>query len=1568
MADIVEEFNNILSSNRVNDLSANKLARAATAIELADKDVQPDDVASIWSANKQTIKERLQSGTPYKQIENEIKEGFLAKRVKEAQDTILEAAKSADPETRSLVVQNIRGFEQFVADSAEEVNTLLDTSSVAPLALAAPNATEIKQQYEANKAFALELASSQFEDQGIVGDAVDVVSYLVPDSRKDYIDLAGKLGFSNDVELTRWFLSQTPEEQRLILPQLVEKINEAFDGNKFKTIAAVERLFDKDVELWSAIDTVFDAVDVADIGLAFKGVKALSLAKSLRGRGTLIRKSDIIDQAAEVGNYEKAADLNVAAATKPEAAQFAGRKVEDAMYEFDPTADTLGPLGLRTNSIADKVVLKDVARNSAEQAFVNEVRKTEALKEIDVLTRTIDKFESNSSAIDVAIKAAREAAKKNTNNKEALKAIADLAKKKRNIDKSIDVLKKRLGEREKFVKRHSVLRNKDEAVEAVAKQNEAVVDNAKASIEKTAEALRKSEKGEKVAQKLKDNPEKYGINPHIAEELYRRVVSGVEEAANVVKKNVAGIVSENRARVREATIRKLNAALANEQNAAMSVKYVGDTKDGTGFIVEVKTNKGVKKKRYSYVQNRAGTFDGILEKANEPVLRGFWKDLLTPETLFNIVDKNLVEDFTFIENQVAIVKKALRNSFMDTLRGLSRSEREAVISLIKQGDAEGKVYKASDLFAGNVATDIGRRAFNEKEVEAYYKMRFLLDELHTLYDESIARELVQKGYARYSFEGEDYIFAARLERKPDDLTADAMVMVPGEKPRFIPAVAANKLVEKGYKWRKMIEPIWLSKKQKNVKYALIPDSVEGERITSGVLKYREGYAPRVYKPEYVYIKEIVDGRAVTRYIAKTPEEADKFLKLPENANKEWLKVRDGDLTPEERLVHAAEQLGGFARKTRAMEPPKLIDKDMELTEAEALPVVDSIQLYTNVLSKHIALGEYRANQLNKWAATVEELAKRQNKAGILDRESIFSDSPMIDLDAGHKELMLALHKYIRVQSGMGTDRSRWFSAMAMRLGDKLFGKTASERLRQAIVGISQSDPVSKLRAYAFNAQMGMFNVRQFFIQALNATNALAMHPVHGAKALADALPMRMAVLSGDEKVWRKAAKFSTMAEDEFVKLVRKFRESGLYESITDIADYAPTSSFIDSKAADVTKRAMAAGRVFFTEGELFSRLVTFNVARRALGKGASTKKLVEETLRMALNLQQANAATWQKGALGIPLMYMQVFAKFAEKIIPALLFNKGSWTRKEAASVIGFQLVMFGPDSDTFTNDIKAAYLAATGKQEEQLTEEEKRGLREGAMGYILAMLGVDAVVSDQASLLTGLVDNPVTDLLKAIVDGATGEASDEEVYRLLLGAPGSTITRTVDVVTESIPRTIGVIVASPTPDTVARAAVELAEDVASITSAWSNAEKALLYKRVGIISKRGTLITGPIEMNPQTTLAVAMGFSPKEQDEYYRIKDINATNRRLKAKVRQRLKKAVVRLIETGDKNYFEKEKAIWLSAYESDYAREQVMKDVLKEMIEGKELDKETRAMIRAYIIYGGDLTAFAKEKVGE
>jgi hypothetical protein len=62
-----------------------------------------------------------------------------------------------------------------------------------------------------------------------------------------------------------------------------------------------------------------------------------------------------------------------------------------------------------------------------------------------------------------------------------------------------------------------------------------------------------------------------------------------------------------------------------------------------------------------------------------------------------------------------------------------------------------------------------------------------------------------------------------------------------------------------------------------------------------------------------------------------------------------------------------------------------------------------------------------------------------------------------------------------------------------------------------------------------------------------------------------------------------------------------------------------------------------------------------------------------------MNLQAENAAAWQKGFLGVPTQFMQVFAKFGENVIPGLLQTKGAkWSRQEAARVLAGQVVLYG--------------------------------------------------------------------------------------------------------------------------------------------------------------------------------------------------------------------------------------------------------------------------------------------------
>jgi hypothetical protein len=243
-----------------------------------------------------------------------------------------------------------------------------------------------------------------------------------------------------------------------------------------------------------------------------------------------------------------------------------------------------------------------------------------------------------------------------------------------------------------------------------------------------------------------------------------------------------------------------------------------------------------------------------------------------------------------------------------------------------------------------------------------------------------------------------------------------------------------------------------------------------------------------------------------------------------------------------------------------------------------------------------------------------------------------------------------------------------------------------------------------------------------------------------------------------------------------------------------VADYGGKAAGIGGTAMDGFRMGMKAGRAFYEEGELMSRLTSFFIAKENLKRKARTagkkfdvndpsniRKLSDETYRIMMNMQKENAAWWQNNWLGIPLQFAQVQAKLIENILPTALGGSTRWTAKEKMSVLGGQLLMYGAVGVPLVEQAVNYMNGVLGVQPNELKEENPQALefiQEGFTGVISNALGFENNFSDRGSIIKGLDQNALAALIKGVYN-TTVYKDDEVNLSDYMGASLNTFYRT---------------------------------------------------------------------------------------------------------------------------------------------------------------------------------------------
>lgn len=268
-----------------------------------------------------------------------------------------------------------------------------------------------------------------------------------------------------------------------------------------------------------------------------------------------------------------------------------------------------------------------------------------------------------------------------------------------------------------------------------------------------------------------------------------------------------------------------------------------------------------------------------------------------------------------------------------------------------------------------------------------------------------------------------------------------------------------------------------------------------------------------------------------------------------------------------------------------------------------MSVGNATERYVQNISSIMPINEYRATATERWKNTVNNLAEAQGRGG-LGKEQRFDSA--IDLEKDTKDVMEQSRQYIQDTMKMPTREERVTERMALGAANMLYGKPFGAKPRQWLLDNSQGNVSDWVKGVSFNMHMGWFNLRQLFVQMQNASLSISMNPTLALPALSDTMHLRT-LASLNKQQASQAAKHLGFGED-VIDSYNGYVQSGLRDSIVRQADFDNNAVGISHGSLDAARKLSKAGRVFFNEGENFSRLMSWSIARKKWKTANPSKK------------------------------------------------------------------------------------------------------------------------------------------------------------------------------------------------------------------------------------------------------------------------------------------------------------------------------------------------------------------------
>lgn len=804
-----------------------------------------------------------------------------------------------------------------------------------------------------------------------------------------------------------------------------------------------------------------------------------------------------------------------------------------------------------------------------------------------------------------------------------------------------------------------------------------------------------------------------------------------------------------------------------------------------------------------------------------------------------------------------------------------RRELAELDDVLRAGDewkdpsgVRGKVFSVEELKGGNV----GGVKLNDRQIETYYNLRNLYDELWVIRNDETRNLMKAQGKKEvtvantpqvgkpYTRDGATAIMNKEGKLSVYDSTKDEIIDLTGKD--------ITKLYSEGKVLSKLDEEIKIPNgNHGDALYDLVitsDKSVQG--LPDKVLSFRQGYVPKINVGAYWFVKRLGTKTVNGKSFAGQPIKTERMFASKTEAD-QWLsgldpKERDQlTLLPDralEQQVMGSSQVGsggGLYTGARSFED---IPFGADGVPTERLNTYEALGHNLQSLENYVTRNQWRLAQQQRWVNSARA-------AGFdVDR---FEKGLIPDSDPRGKGLK-KLADQIEIWSGFPTaSEQRWdgfvSSVMEWALNSRFVPLSNKAVVRGAnYLRHRNNNPVNVVRNTAFHSLLGVFNPAQLWVQAQGAALAASIMPTKALKVFRMQNALATASHFGtDSAVTKTVAKAALVDPTELEQLIKLWNKTGLESSVNNTADYVAASRGL-GVGREALRKGFDKGLFFYRMGELFNRRYSFIMAaERAKASGkindlenvtdVQLKDILADANNLMLNLSRANRASWQRGVVSIPTQFLQVQAKLLETMVGA---NK-SFTLRERGKILAGQLALYGaagiPLGNFATRFIQES-VGISQQEVENLPPTAVTAINDGLWGvFAYTWLGADVDMSNRGAIANGMMEFTL-DLM----------FSEATIGEKAIGAFGMVPHRTFDAWKQIKPMVLN---KSDAPMTDEELMIAL-RAVGRIASTWNNAEKGYFMSRFHQLNdSRGNAVVRNENFNVTTEFMAAIGFQPSE-------------------------------------------------------------------------------------------------------
>lgn len=830
---------------------------------------------------------------------------------------------------------------------------------------------------------------------------------------------------------------------------------------------------------------------------------------------------------------------------------------------------------------------------------------------------------------------------------------------------------------------------------------------------------------------------------------------------------------------------------------------------------------------------------GAMNSANKGVVQGWlleqridasplYRDLgaYTEEDIksmvrFSFGDPSLGTSQELYANRVVGVMQSSRYQKLLTefvrkpLESLNKKQRVQLNDALVNGDKQSKEFDDAAL---------ALMGLDEKTRIAYHTVRSLRNAMYTMRNNAAVKSLTGRGFKKLNMPltlDEPMNMFGRVLSKDEAIGKRSYNMAKNDVSSADEAMQGQQVVYE------LWQPVSIGGKE--YQHVAVNPSIVKELPIDEVIPYRAGEFKRVYDAPYfirITADKEIDGvmtkvkmahrtadniTDAKKYIAAFNEVADAYkngtLTLEKAAKMQAYGWQPDDLME-------AFTSGRFGENFTIREYPNRMDDDyldtMKHTggstftqkrgdqvldiygkDTNTLSPVDSLAAEISNTSFMVPMTEWRDVAVHRWYNTVKDVLPPEAQNMPAEKAFYYMVNNKHGYIGSDQRNLFAqrVQDYVLNEVSVVSKEEETWAANMRYFSEKLEGATGG-KLPITGAELRQANPVEFARAITFHGFLGGMNLVQAVMQGMNAVNAVVVSPLHGAVAVKNAIPLRMALMSDREDVWRHVAKAASLGVgdvDDFVETVKAIRRSGILDGINSTSMYgAETGKF--GLFNNVTRTAGGISAMPFNRGEEFSRIVSFDIARREFKKAnkdidwksdAALNQIIKRQDDLTHNMTTANRAKWQQGLMSIPTQFMAYTMKFTLNTFYSITGTTNRvFSKKEALALVAGHGLLFGVDGNLGVAVDWAQEMF--GDLSKDMDRNERLALQQGVVAAFVSHVS-EMLTDEKLELAFGTrfgTFGGIANALAGFTDIIMGDKDAVELRELMLGAFGGAIDR----------------------------------------------------------------------------------------------------------------------------------------------------------------------------------------------